>query len=407
VDDSKLSASIHFTTLRMRSFGLIYHAHGEKQMAGKKNTIVAAAIIAMSASAGTVQAEDGESMFKLTGFGTVGIAHSSIPDADFVSNYWVQPAGVGKTHAWSSTIDSRIGAQINAKLANNLSAVVQMVSEQRWDNSYRPFVEWANLKYDVTPDFSVRVGRVLLPTYMWSESRKVGYTNPWIRPPVELYDQLSVTNNDGIDATYRFTLGGVRNSASILYGKTELKISSGADAKLKHSTSISDTVEYGNLMAHFAYQQMKMDMPSLAGFNALGCKRCESDVPLKVAATGFSYDVTDWFLMAEWSRIWLNKEAFAIDGVQTSAYLTGGMRFGAYTPYLTYGEIKQTVGSTVFPPTAQKSVSLGLRWDFMSNTDLKLQYDRIRPGAGSSGFFTKTSGTAGGNVISAAIDFVF
>ena len=374
-------------------------------MGRRNNQLVAAAIIAIGA--GTVQAEDSRPIFKVTGFGTFAIAHADNHNADFVSSYWFQPNGVGKTRNWSTSIDSRAGAQMNARLSDELSAVVQIVSEQHWNNSYRPSVEWANLKYAFTPNFSVRAGRVLLPTYMWSESRKVGYTNPWVRPPVELYNLLGVTNNDGIDATYRYTLGGVKNTLSALYGKTEVTISGGAKAKLKQSTGIANTVEYGDLTARLGYQQMKMDMPALAGFNALGCTRCDSDVPLKIANLGFSYDVADWFMMGEWARSWLNKEAFAIGGVKTSAYLTAGIRLGAYTPYLTYGQLKQTVAPTILPGNPQRSASLGLRWDFTRNADLKLQYDRVRPGTGSAGLFVNAGAAAGGNVLSAAVDFVF
>jgi len=374
-------------------------------MTRRKSKIVAAAIIAIGA--GTVHAEDSQPMFNVSGFSTFAIAHADNQNADFVSSYYFQPNGVGKTHNWSATVDSRAGAQINAKLTNELSAVVQIVSEQHWDNSYRPAVEWANLKYAFTPDFSVRVGRVLLPTYMWSESRKVGYTNPWVRPPVELYNLLGVTNNDGADATYRYTLGGVKNTTSVLYGKTTVTVSGGAKAKLKQIVGIADTAEFGDITARVSYQHMKMDMPALAGFNSLGCTRCESDVPLRIANVGFSYDVANWFVMGEWARNWLDKEAFAVAGVKSGAYLTGGIRLGAYTPYLTYGQMKQTVAPTIAPANPQRSASLGLRWDFMRNADFKLQYDRVRPGSGSDGFFVNASGAAGGNVLTAAVDFVF
>ncbi len=59
----------------------------------------------------------------------------------------------------------------------------------------------------------------------------------------------------------------------------------------------------------------------------------------------------------------------------------------------------------------QDTLSIGGRWDFMSNAALKLQYDHTRIGAGSSGVLInlqpgyQSGGTV--NVFSAAIDFVF
>jgi len=59
----------------------------------------------------------------------------------------------------------------------------------------------------------------------------------------------------------------------------------------------------------------------------------------------------------------------------------------------------------------QKTLSFGGRWDFAKNAALKLQYDRTRLGAGSSGALINLQPgfQPGGEftVFSAAIDFVF
>jgi hypothetical protein len=59
----------------------------------------------------------------------------------------------------------------------------------------------------------------------------------------------------------------------------------------------------------------------------------------------------------------------------------------------------------------QNTVSIGSRWDFMRNTDLKLQLDRTRIGAGSTGGLINIQPgfQLGGSVtvFSATIDFVF
>jgi hypothetical protein len=59
----------------------------------------------------------------------------------------------------------------------------------------------------------------------------------------------------------------------------------------------------------------------------------------------------------------------------------------------------------------QKTISVGVRWDFAKNTDLKLQFDHARLGAGSPGTLINIQPDfqTGGrfNVLSATIDFVF
>ena len=358
---------------------------------------------------GAAHAEDSgaASMFKFNGFGTIGAARSNGNGADFVSSYWFQPNGAGKTREWSGSVDSRLGAQLNANFSKEVSAVVQVVTEQQWDNSWRPALEWANVKYAFTPDLSVRVGRILLPTYMWSESRKVGYTNPWVRPPVELYNLLGVTKSDGVDVTYRSHLGEVTNTVSALFGRTNVTIRGGAKAELRNVQGVSDQIEYGALTARVSYQRMRMSMPSLVALNSLGCVGCESDVPLSVVNVGAGYDTGDWFVAGEWAGSRLDQGAFHIGGTKRAAYVNGGYRIDKFTPYLGYSQIEQKT-STILGDTEQKTVFAGLRWEFLKNVDFKLQYDRVRPGAGSTGFFLNGTPSANNtSVLSVAVDFVF
>ena len=57
----------------------------------------------------------------------------------------------------------------------------------------------AFLKYQATGDLNVRLGRIPAPLFMVSEYRKVGYVNPWIRQPNEVYFQVPFNSLDGGD----------------------------------------------------------------------------------------------------------------------------------------------------------------------------------------------------------------
>jgi hypothetical protein len=59
---------------------------------------------------------------------------------------------------------------------------------------------------------------------------------------------------------------------------------------------------------------------------------------------------------------------------------------------------------------AQNTVAVGVRWQFMRNADVKLQWDHVSLPAGATGnFLAAQPGFAGStvNVYSAAVDFVF
>ena len=113
---------------------------------------------------------------------------------------------------------------------------------------YRPSLEWANVKYAVTDEFSVRVGRMVLPFNMLSEYRNVGYSLPFVRAPVELYGSLPFTNFDGGELSYSRHFGDVTNSVVGGVGSTTIRGSAvAAQARL---SLLTDTVEVGALTVH-------------------------------------------------------------------------------------------------------------------------------------------------------------
>ena len=134
-----------------------------------RKELTAIALVAVTGGSFTARAEDSSTaMFSFSGFGTLGVVHSAEKNADFVGNSF-QPSGAGFSRAWSADVDSRLGAQVTANFTTQITAVVQVISEQRFDNTYTPHVEWANVKYRFTPDLYIRVGRIALPSFLVSD----------------------------------------------------------------------------------------------------------------------------------------------------------------------------------------------------------------------------------------------
>src|ERR1700733_705380 len=196
------------------------------------------------------------SIFSFSAFGTLGAVHSSEDRADYTASP-LAPNGAGFTHDWSADIDSRMGAQVMARFTPQLSAMLQVISEQRYDNTYTPHVEWANISYQPTPDFSLRVGRIVLPTFLLSDSRKVGYANPWVRPPVEVYSLSPIFDSDGADVNYKIHLGDVVNTVAVTYGETTFGAPEGGRFSVKRLRVIADTVEYGSATLHIGYESSR------------------------------------------------------------------------------------------------------------------------------------------------------
>jgi hypothetical protein len=157
-----------------------------------------------------------------------------------------------------------------------------------------------------------------------------------------------------------------------------------------------------------------------------------NDATFSLISFGANYDPGAWFVTGEWGH--LESSSF-IGG--TAWHASGGYRFGQLMPYVTYAQAKggrladpgldvSTLPTFLAEPAlalnaglnsllsanaVQSTVSLGGRWDFMTNGSFKLQVDHIRIGAGSTGTLSNIQPgfRSGGqlNVLSATLDFVF
>src|ERR1700691_1827451 len=311
---------------------------------GCKLPVMALMSISISAvAADAVDSGTSPSIFSFSGFGTVGEVHSSQDSADFANSVF-QPNGAGYTRSWSPEVDSLIGGQISARITPQLSAVLQVIAEQNYDGTFRPHVEWANIKYQITPDLSVRIGRVELPTFLFSDTRKVGYTYPWVRPPIEVYSLLPITASDGGGFSYRLNLGDVTNTTQGSYVQSNTpQPNNRGTALARDSANISNTTEYKALPFRVSYQHARLTIVSLDGFLdnfrmfgpqgiAIADKYDADSKPVETEVIGASYDPGHWFVISEWGHARLN----SFLGDNTSWYASGGYRFGQFTPYVTY-----------------------------------------------------------------------
>jgi len=393
--------------------------------------------------------DDWMSRFSFSGYGTLGVVRSSERNADYLVDQF-KPTGPGFTHEWSPDVDSRLAGQMTLKVSQSLTGVVQVIVQQRYDDTYKPEVEWANLKYDITPDLSVRAGRTVLPVFMVTDSRKVGYANPWVRPPVEVYGLVPLTHSDGIDGSFRWPIGAFNNTFQATYGRADIKfplpVSGGVgDAKVRDILALVDTLEHGFLTLRLNYGQAKLTIdafdPLFNAFRQFGpagasiADRFElKDRRAEFVGAGVGYDPGAWFAIAEWAQF----DTHSVVGKRSAWYVSGGARLGALTPYATYSRVKvdsatsdpglplaglppqlaQTVAilngalnaQLSFVP-AQTTWSAGVRWDAWRSVALKAQYDHVRRDQGTNGTFGniqpgfQPGGSA--NIFSVAADFVF
>lgn len=357
--------------------------------------VMVAQLCATGARAGDLGSFD----YTFNGFGTAGVVHSNDDRADLVTSFR-QPAGAGFTHAWSATPDSKVGAQLTGTFMGSLSAVVQVVSQYQSDGTYRPKLEWGTLKYQVTPDAAIRVGRIALPTFMYSDSVNVGYALPYVRVPLEIYLQLPVTNSDGIDGSHRFHIGGMTTTVQAFAGRFHSDVPQGY-YNARNLRGIATTLEDDALTVHLSYQTLRY------GYTQSGIVY-DTNETQSVLSLGAGYDPGKWYILGEWART--PDEAL---GLSYAGYLFGGYRMDKLTAYIGYARAYMAQPGSFNGPAFidQRTNTLGLRWDFARHVDAKLQLDRtVLHGGYDAAFINQQPGfdpTGNVNILSLAVDLVW
>jgi hypothetical protein len=359
----------------------------------KLNPAIGAAML-LVAAAGRADPTIGQSV-AFSGFGTLGLVHSDYSQADFIGNV-AQPRGPGFSSSWSATPDSDLGGQANFTFSDAFSGVVQVLSRDDANGNFKPDVEWANLKYDFTSDFAVRVGRILLPTFQRSDIQNVGYALPWVRIPIEINYTDTATHSDGIDALYRLKTGTVTQNIQVQFGSTTEDLPGATFTSVRANVVvISDTLQFGNSSVQLVYQTYEhAEFPP---------------VRLRLVDAGFTYDPGAWFLTAD-----SNYSEDAYFGDFFAWYVSGGVRLGSFTTYGIFASTRASSAGTSGLRSLgdEHTLAAGVRWDFAKNLDTKLQIQRVTIDSlnDPASFANLQPGARVGdqaNVLSWTLDFVF
>lgn len=377
-------------------------------------------------------------------FGTLGLAHSSEGEADFAWNPF-QPDGPGHTESISHGLDSRLGGQATFDVTSKLTTIVQVVLERNNEGDYAPGLEWANASYALTPALTIRAGRLSIPAFMTSDYRKVGFANPWVRPPVELYGIVPVYTVDGADARYRLHAGAWTTTLGANFGRSQAELPDRTDVEIENAWNANATVQRGGFTGRVSVASGEMYIeafePLFDGFRAFGPEGAEiadrfdtQGSRMQFASVGAAYDPGRWFTMAEigWS------DQNSVLGERLAGQVTGGYRWGSITPYAVYSRadllsdsshpglslasippeqietaatLNATLNGIMRSIPVQQNLAVGGRWDFRPGMSVKLQVDFIDVLDDSPGtFINQQAGFEPGGsarLVSLAVDFVF
>lgn len=383
-------------------------------------------------------ADDNAQALTLHYFGTAGLSYVTSGEADFVRDL-SQPNGA-KGGQWSYQMDSLAGAQANFQINDQLEIVAQAVSRHRYDDTYLPELTWAFAKYSPRPDVDLRGGRLGTDFYMRADSRLVGYSYLTVRPSVDYYGGLPFQYFDGLDGAVTVPVGEglLRTKVFGGYSPEKIPLENSNPWDLGGSSLLGGSLDYqlNSWQFRLGYFQLgyQRDLPGsftalMTALRRIPLQGIQTADAIAVGGTtsrhysaGMVYDEGPLQVQLMVSGV-KHDSVFFQDSV--SGYLLTGYRVGDVTPYagLSWSRSSPaTLSSTGVPAldaavvstiartgSNQHTYTLGLRWDFHSGMDAKIQWDAIR-GAPESTFlyrWEQPGWTGQTHVLSAVVDFAF
>lgn len=396
------------------------------------------------------------SLFRVSGFGTLGATHFSRDDIDFGGGPNVQK-GAGRSAATSLAVDSKLGLQMRLTPTANLEATLQTMVRKTPRDDWNPSIDWANVKYTFNENAALRVGRIGHPFFLLSDYRQVNYANLTLRPPVEVYNLVPVNSSDVIEGLFKLPLAGGQLNLQTGIGQVRAEVIPSLPAQRNHDKVDIDRLAYLNAtyengpwtlrvgrtegkLSYDALGARQQIFTPLGRFGATGAAIRDAweirDARSSFTGIGATYDegrfiVTGEYVMLRSERAYNDSDAWS---------LLGGYRIGKFTPYVSYsaaktrnrieiGDVAPRLAPLVGSATAaalqagiqslanasardQETASLGVRWDVYKNMAIKAQYDRVTPKApGNQGFLINRGNDyptrAAGNVFAVSLDFVF
>ena len=116
----------------------------------------------------------------------------------------------------SFDVDSFVGLQFTLPVNDRIEFVWQPVSRAK--NNWTVETEWAFSAFKVNETLKIRAGRLRIPFFRLSDSLLIGYSQLWVRPPIDMYDQFAFSRFTGIDALISLPIGDSELVIQPLYG---------------------------------------------------------------------------------------------------------------------------------------------------------------------------------------------
>jgi hypothetical protein len=361
---------------------------------------IGAAILSMTSCAALA---DGIG-YSISGYGTVGGTFTSDGDYAYIHN---SAEFTGASNSFDVGLESRIGVQAVVTFDPQWSVTAQEVLKLRGSTNFDPGTEWLYAQYQPESDVKLRLGRVVLPVFLLSDTINVGYAAPWFRAPNDVYFAEPLEYLDGGQALWRHSLGAFQLSLEATYGEAEATLELGGipvAAKSRSTFNAAVSLSWQNLLVRFA----ETDLNTAASLSLTASQTLNLTVHDHFHCAGLQFDDGRALLMSEWTK----RDEANLAGLfkplaeDTSWYVAAGWHFGKFTPMAMYSVLNIT-DSLLQNPASYHSWGATVRYDVLHNLDLKLQVTRAQAANGAYFSIPNAASSERVNIYSFGADFVF
>lgn len=343
----------------------------------------------------------------LNSFGSIALAQHDQANSKLQSGH-----GSVIENSASFDFDSRIGLQLDAQINDYSYIYLQGLIQDQNPDGYEWKTKWAVVGLRPSSTVDIKIGRFLTPFYQTSQQQYIGYSQLWVRPPLEVYGTASDYDYlEGINTEFELPTQNFSSRIGLFAGNIERE-SGGSRIKSSVTRGAVFELEHGDLslrlmLAHFP---LELSGPSIDSLNLLlqqpsASQDYSSNSAYRFFDLGLEYNAFPWSSRFELIKRESDSYLFG-EGYSWSATL--GHQFDEYLPYLVFARqrVTNTAAETGLSGTAlstannlierrkqdQYTLGLGLRWDFAAGLAIKTQWDSIHLPAGSRGEFNVRPG---------------
>ena len=348
----------------------------------------------------------------VNGYGSLGVAYQDNDEILYRNSLSTRKGSQGD---YSLSNYSNLGLQLDFYLTDKATFTLQGVASENNSESNQIELSWANLNYQITDEFSMKLGKMRIPAFMYSDILNVSYSYDWVKLP-QMYSIIPLQNYEGIELNYNFNYNDLTINSTLLSGQSKSVAPNNKNSK----NTIHFTADVKGAMLNLLYRDFTLrfayadtdttfknrSLDQITGqFDSLNIPVISNTInqyaPKKVdyLEIGGKYDFENAYLVGEYMKV--ISDNFLSDNI--SWYVGTGYNFEKWSPFILYSRTTSSSNYKDIPIDATTPVpyigaitmanqtfntisntlsnidaetkSIGLRYNINEKIVFKFQYD--------------------------------